>query len=155
MRLLILLALGVLSFVSGEIGYYEGKNKFFVLPEDNNKATLVSPYSLDQPPNQLSINGESWQVQVFPSYEGFAGKTECERRIIWYDLDQSSKEDYRDPLWHEIIHAERCKEKNTDKANWAALADSKDHRRVFELAQFLAPFVHDNPEFMKWAENWK
>ena len=152
MKLLILFALGVLSFVSGEIGYYEGKRP--TTPPEK-KTELVSPYSLDMPPNQLSINGESWRVQVFPSYDGLAGKTECDRRIIWYDLDQTSKEDYRDTLWHEIVHAEQCKEKNTDKANWAALADSKDHRRVFELAQFLAPFVHDNPEFMKWAEDWK
>ena len=33
--------------------------------------------------------------------------------------------------------------------------DSPGHRKIYAEADFLANYVHDNPEFMKWAEDWK
>jgi hypothetical protein len=41
-------------------------------------------------------------------------------------------------------------------ANWAAdVHDHAEHEIVYEAGMFLPGFVHDNPEFMKWAEDWK
>ena len=42
------------------------------------------------------------------------------------------------------------------KANWSEyVRDYGEHEIVYEAGMFLPGFVHDNPEFMKWAEHWE
>lgn len=137
---------------------------FFLLGYYANQPSPIQPKPLEIteesssfiPPAAILIKGESWRIVPLPTLpSNDLGETSCEQRVIFYADEQVTKEDFRDTLWHEIIHAERCHDMVTDQATWAKVADTKDHRRVFELAQFLSGFVHDNPEFMKWAEEWK
>lgn len=122
--------------------------------------------SSDSPPRNITVNGERWQVVSFAydSDKRFddkrAGQTECAGRFIFYDPSRApEKALLREVIWHEVVHAGHCKleDKNSVKhANWAAYAhDMPEHNSVYELGMFLPGFVHDNPEFMKWAEDWK
>lgn len=110
----------------------------------------------------LVIKGERWEVRPV-AFGWFQGQTNCESRIIWFDKTASrSRENERDVMWHEIQHAaSKCQHSLSDEeANWVqdAKADNADypqHRVIYKRAAFLTEFVHDNPEFMKWAEDWK
>ena len=53
------------------------------------------------------------------------------------------------------MHASHCGKERPDKANWKWGVDSKEHGVIYELGMSTTQFVHDNPEFMKWAEDWK
>ena len=117
----------------------------------------------DPPPTDLLINGEAWKVWAF-DYDDAPevprtrqAQTECERRDIFYDAKRiHSRADFRATLWHEIVHAGFCQAKSAKQANWAAYTkDAPEHGGVYQLGMFLPGFVHDNPEFMKWAEDWK
>lgn len=114
------------------------------------------------PPQYLLINGEQWSVWPY-GLEEFSPKngrtmamTSCEQRAIWYDPVETSPAALREHMWHEIIHAGFCKKQSVEKTSWFSFTqDSKEHLQVYELGMFLPGFVHDNPEFMKWAENWQ
>lgn len=118
--------------------------------------------SILAPPNGLTINGESWSLQD-RDYESdgiswVAGDTNCRKRIISYDFRQEPTHAYqRTILWHEIVHAAHCQGYAKDDQRWWKFAtnDLPEHGEVYKLGMFLPGFVHDNPEFMKWAEDWK
>lgn len=128
-------------------------------PSTSSKGTASDP-----PPQNLIINGERWQIYSYdyvsnPAFGKRAGQTECGSRNIFYDVQRIQSKAYlREAIWHEIVHAGHCnEEKNKDAvANWREFTnDMPEHNSVYELGMFLPGFVHDNPEFMKWAEEWK
>ena len=111
------------------------------------------------PPDVLNINGERWRVEPFQlhtgDFGGLIGLTNCDKRMIWYDTGRMTKYLFRETMWHEIMHASHCGKERPDKANWKWGVDSKEHGIIYELGMSTTQFVHDNPEFMKWAEDWK
>ena len=117
----------------------------------------------DPPPTDITVNGERWQIYSFsydrrPDIDKFRmGQTVCASRDIFYDGSRiPTKAMLRETIWHEVVHAAHCKSGKTDGANWGLFThDSPEHASVYELGMFLPGFVHDNPEFMKWAEEWK
>jgi hypothetical protein len=122
----------------------------------------ISVVSPDPPPQDLSVNGERWKVWAY-DYDarnltgGRMAETYCDQREIFYDAKRiPSKEMFRETMWHEIIHAGFCKRASAKDTNWSDFThDSPEHAGVYQLGMFLPGFVHDNPEFMKWAEDWK
>ena len=163
------LNLGILivlsGFVRGGIGFWDD-----MMPkQDSAPKSIVaeveqsdSPFDPSKGISTLVINGERWEVRPV-AYGWFQGQTVCESRTIWLDLSAKiSQENVRDVMWHEIQHAaSKCQHKLSDEdANWvqdmkANGSDYPQHRVIEERAAFLTEFVHDNPEFMKWAEDWK
>jgi len=115
----------------------------------------------DDPPLSVNINGERWMLVGY-DFEGngdsaHAGVTECDRRIIFYDTGRYYPAVFmRDVLWHEVGHALRCGNPYSEmSAHWSSsVLGDKEHEAVYELGMGMAPFVHDNPDFVKWAENW-
>ncbi len=113
-------------------------------------------------PELLTINNERWEVSRVDAV-GFYGQTNCNSRTIYFnESEKVTAQHERNTMWHEIQHAARnCKEGWPDeKSNWVMALkvtgqDSPGHRKIYAEADFLANFVHDNPEFMKWAEDWK
>ena len=124
----------------------------------------VGAKSKDAPPDYLTIKGERWMVysydfaHLMPRPDGAITRatTSCEKRIIWYDSNPITSAEFRTNLWHEVVHAGFCNKPDVKKANWYPYAtDLKEHEQVYELGMFMSDFAHDNPEFMKWAEDWK
>ena len=106
------------------------------------------------------ISGERWHVDWygFPTEDGWVqgteGVTYCESRDIFYrPIDSPSR--LRENLWHEVMHASLCGKRSPKKANWYANVDSPEHESVYDLGMFLSSFVRDNPDFVKWSEDWK
>ena len=123
---------------------------------------------LEPPPDYLDIKGERWDIwdrDLSPDPRNQDGShvqaaTYCSERVIRYDSSTISTEaEYREAIWHEIIHAEHCGAPTPDSieaSNWGSYThDLPEHAVVYELGMFLPGFVHDNPDFMKWAEDWK
>ena len=146
---LVMAALGILSVFAFE--------KYHAPVE---KITINLSPPLIFPPENVSINNESWKLIRSPAlmYMGLAGFTECSERVIYYyDWPEDTKLEFRDTLWHEIGHALRCHKNDVSKANWGRNFSKKDdpgHEVEWELGMGMAPFVHDNPEFINWAVNW-
>ena len=118
----------------------------------------------DRPPEYLLINRERWYVVPanFQEYDKNTpdrftdGLTDCSERKIWYTVRPISSPALREVLWHEIVHASYCYQGSRMKANWNEyVRDHAEHEIVYEMGMFMPGFVHDNPEFMKWAGNWK
>lgn len=115
----------------------------------------------DPPPDYLNINGERWAVLPydFPKdttgYSEADGASDCPRRLIWYTTEKRTSAEIREDLWHEIGHASLCNQGSTRAANWSGFVDGTEHQVVYPFGMFMPSFVHDNPEFMKWAEDWK
>jgi len=128
--------------------------------DPSNKTVFSSPpTAVDPPPSYLLINGERWYV--YPSdysqnEHHTDGETSCTQRYIWFDSSERNRTQLREIMWHEIFHASYCYQGNRMKANWSQYVhDYGEHEIVYEAGMFLPGFVHDNPEFMKWAEEWK
>lgn len=115
---------------------------------------VATTFAGARPPSILSIDGERWMVWAADLAQHDAlGMTDCGRRIIWYDPNQKGVEDARDTLWHEIAHAFECREGDVANANWRE-GLSPSHEKVTEFAMHMTVFMHDNPEFIKWAQVW-
>lgn len=123
--------------------------------------SVSSANSTSYPPDTLLINGERWRV--WPTHyapqdgypPGTEAHTECETRRIFFEPDVG-KGHLRENIWHEVIHANFCGKTTTWKADWMRpIQNDKQHAGVYALGMFLPGFVHDNPEFMRWAEDWK
>lgn len=143
---------------------FAGYQHFHPTPQGSSKVVNTTSTRGDHPPVDVTINGERWKIVYFdyasdPDFpEGRGGETECERRLIFYDDKRmDTKALLREAVWHEVIHANHCnKGSKDDEANWKKYThDLPEHNSVYELGMFLPGFVHDNPEFMKWAEDWK
>ena len=126
------------------------------------KASVASVTKAPSPnlPSSLAINGESWGLRPYKfgggEWNDTAGATECQRRVIWYDFSKEPVPYQKTILWHEIFHAAHCRGYESDKAWWTKYAvGSPEHPEVYKLGMFMPVFVHDNPEFMRWAEDWK
>jgi hypothetical protein len=110
----------------------------------------------------LTINNERWEVYQDSTMEDW-GDTYCDARVISIKITSNMTEGLkRSTMWHEIEHAYECNlgKLPEDRANWVhdlqtVGQDTKEHRTIESTSVFLANFVHDNPEFMKWAEDWK
>jgi hypothetical protein len=129
---------------------------------DHRVPATASGYSSEySPPDFLLIDGERWSVQAYDfdsdkNVQGKNGLSSCPERRIWYDSGIKTQGERRTVLWHEIFHAFYCYQGSRMDANWAAAThDNAEHEIVYEAGMFLPGFVHDNPEFMKWAEDWK
>lgn len=126
---------------------------------DKKSPVVSSDQAMFGPPDVLNINGERWRVEPYQlhtgDFGGLIGLTNCEKRMIWYDTGSMTKYLFRETMWHEIMHASHCGKERPDKANWKWGIDSKEHGIIYELGMSTTQFVHDNPEFMKWAEDWK
>lgn len=148
----------VLGVFVATIGYEE----FHQTPSGGIEISSPSTV-LEAPPKYLLINGERWYLVAYdfskdPKYAktGIDGETDCDRRDIWYDSEEKQRPHLREIMWHEIFHASYCYQGSRMKANWSAYVhDSAEHEIVYEAGMFLPGFVHDNPEFMQWAEDWK
>ena len=134
-------------------------------PNSANAKAVSTVVSLASPPSYVQIKGERWSVYDYdfnklsslsPSAMAF---TDCAGRNIWYDPTRiRNAPEYRETMWHEVVHAEHCNvtADSLDGAGWEPLThDLPEHAGVYELGMFLPGFVHDNPDFMKWAEDWE
>jgi hypothetical protein len=121
------------------------------------------------PPANLTINGQRWLLLQYDYHDdvnfnvyddkgnvvGHTGAmTACDSNTIWYDPFVSQAL-LRDDVWHEINHAELCGEDDTKIQRIARIKLTHDHCLVYQLGMSGSSFIHDNPEFMKWMEDWK
>jgi hypothetical protein len=155
----------ILSVSSGLAGYLFAPS----FPPTELKAIVSLKTETFDPalrPAYLTINSQRWMVVPFspegPKAKHEFGETDCSQRIIWYNPAQRTEENARNTMWHEIQHAYRvCSTASLDEDSAevqtlkAIGQDNPAHREIQAKADFLTNFVHDNPEFMKWAEEWK
>lgn len=124
-------------------------------------ATHVAVQSVDAPPDNITVNGERWRLIAFDfrankGYGDTAAETDCSQRVIWYVPKEATAAQLREDLWHEVVHAGFCGDKGASLAHWAQFTkDYPEHGAVYAMGMFLPSFVHDNPEFVQWSENWK
>jgi len=151
--------LGVLSGFS--IYVYHFHNLRAPVVTSNNEVLLP-------PPTYLDVRGDRWLVweSNLSSASPASGTgsrvqadTDCEWKEIRYDAKAiNSQDEFREVLWHEVLHAEHCgiTADSIEASNWGPdTKDIREHASVYEVGMFLPGFVHDNPDFMKWAEDWK
>lgn len=126
---------------------------------DNPKGVAIHGNSAAALPSVLLINGERW-ILVDYDYAAagqpeIGGQTDCDRRIIFRNPNEEITQD-REDMWHEVFHAALCRNsvKGDRQANWEQYADTTDHKYVYLYGQFMEGFVHDNPDFVRWAELW-
>jgi hypothetical protein len=120
------------------------------------------------PPTNLTINGQRWLLLQYDYHDdhdfdvldhkgniiGHTGAmTSCSENKIWYDPFVSQAL-LRDDVWHEVNHAELCGEDDVKIQIIAGIKLTHDHCIVYQLGMSGSSFIHDNPEFMKWMENW-
>ena len=134
--------------------------RFVTNPTNPNHGTESIASAPINPPHNLLINGATWSVEAYAfsknGWKNVGGMTDCDQKIIWYDFDDETVSYQKNILWHEVIHAGHCTGYPKDNPWWGRFSTGlPEHPEVYKLGMFLPGFVHDNPEFMKWAEDWK
>ena len=125
--------------------------------------TIGSHYS-DGVPINLIINGEEWSIvkaDIFDdalknkpgkSFNGVQAETYCNNKTIAY-IPATDPRRLRINLMHEVFHAGGCL--HGGDTWWNSINPTRnEHIGVYHLGEFMAVFVHDNPYFMEWEENW-
>lgn len=115
----------------------------------------VTKYVGFNPPEYLLINGERWYTAPYTFQGTTQGITECETRRIFYSGVENNSAALREIMWHELGHALVCNKRPDKKSNWGYYMNTKEHEIVYPLGMFMSGFVHDNPQFMDWAEHWE
>lgn len=147
MGLLILVAVLGASVFSGLMAL----EKYWTMQPLNKVAIYNTP-----PPDYLLIKGERWYVDSAKDLDKKTSRyayTDCAQRIIVYDEGLTNPV-LRESVWHEISHAELCDKHLTVYANWQIAVDGEEHDVIYPLSMAQISFMHDNPLFMKWMENW-
>jgi hypothetical protein len=110
----------------------------------------------DIDPIVLNVNGKEWYIwdtkklpahkyDIYLKNKNAAAFTDCDSRQIFYN---SSLQNVRNTLWHEIFHAGACP---YDATYWNSVSDADDdHKGIQNIANFIENFSRSNPEFMKW-----
>jgi hypothetical protein len=121
--------------------------------QQSSQIVLVAPL-----PYSLTINGQRWLLRDKEEIvnDGADGMTDCAAHTIWYSFEvDGDKSVERETIWHEIFHAGNCEEVPSEGTYWQRVTfGDAQHQEVYKLGQFMPSFVHDNPEFMAWAEDW-
>lgn len=153
--LIVLLSVAFGACVGGGIGLrhnapsYRGKPDVIISPVSGaaTESKLDSRDLYPNPPPRIVINGQKWKLQVaYFDIPGEMGFTDCDNRIIQYRPNRSSSE-MRETIMHEVFHAGDCLHGGENKF-W----NSEDiaHAGTYNLGEFTATFIWDNPELMKW-----
>lgn len=115
---------------------------------------------IDGVPFHITINGELWSivhVNNFNSdshhkygeyFSGTGGETFCENKTIAYDSSADARL-LKINIMHEIFHAGDCL--HGGDTWWNSEHPTRtDHPGVYHLGEFMATFLHDNPQFAMW-----
>jgi hypothetical protein len=116
--------------------------------------------SEDGVPNHVTINGELWtivHVNNFTAdihhkygeyFSGIGGETFCSNKTIAY-ISSNDMRVLKINIMHEIFHAGDCY--HGGDTWWNSEKPSRNsHPGIYHLGEFMATFLHDNPQFAAW-----
>lgn len=133
----------------------------FVEPtETKTTESIMARDPLTGVPFHIVVNGEKWDINLIDSYPDAAGRkgvfggiqaqTTCRTKTITY-IRTEDPALLRANIMHEVMHAGACV--HGGDTWWNSINSTRfDHKGVYHLGEFLAPFMRDNPIFVDWMK---